>query len=242
MQEMKRLHVRSHVGMSVEEHNETGERRRHDPDGVKEVCTGRMKPYVADKGAAGKRSFVVRQMVNDAVVYIQRKNGYHSARTNVVIVASKYERKSIAFVAGAEWRASANGTWENITVMIDDHWSFTNTFVQAPAFPKPFSPTPTTSQTPVSGEVLLCLDRWISYRVLVHRILSSVSKYTLIYSNQDAALEASWPDHKPQSICVIGAGPSGLSALKIIRDSAQYQEGLWTATAFETRENVGGIW
>ncbi len=106
MQEMKRLHVRSHVGVSVEEHrNETGERRRHDPDGVKEVCTGRMKPYVADKSAAGKRSFVVRQMVNDAVVYIQRKNGYHSARTKVLIVTSKYERKSIAFVvAGAESR------------------------------------------------------------------------------------------------------------------------------------------
>ncbi|KAI0720723.1 FAD/NAD(P)-binding domain-containing protein [Cerioporus squamosus] len=58
----------------------------------------------------------------------------------------------------------------------------------------------------------------------------------------NAALEASWPGHKPQSICVIGAGPAGLSALKIIKDSSQYQEGLWTATAFEARDNVGGIW
>ncbi|RPD75487.1 FAD/NAD(P)-binding domain-containing protein [Lentinus tigrinus ALCF2SS1-7] len=58
----------------------------------------------------------------------------------------------------------------------------------------------------------------------------------------NAALEASWPGHKPQSICVIGAGPAGLSALKIIKDSQKYKDGLWTATAFEARDNVGGVW
>lgn len=45
-----------------------------------------------------------------------------------------------------------------------------------------------------------------------------------------------------QSICIIGAGPAGLAALKIILDSPQYKAGLWKATAFEARDKVGGIW
>ena len=61
---------------------------------------------------------------------------------------------------------------------------------------------------------------------------------------QDAALEASWANSsgQQQHIGVIGAGPSGLAALKIIKDSPQFKEGLWTATAFEARDKVGGIW
>ncbi|KAI0656895.1 FAD/NAD-P-binding domain-containing protein [Cubamyces menziesii] len=43
-------------------------------------------------------------------------------------------------------------------------------------------------------------------------------------------------------IGVIGAGPAGLAAVKIIKDSQQYKDGLWTVTAFEAREEVGGIW
>ncbi|KAI0631063.1 FAD/NAD-P-binding domain-containing protein [Trametes polyzona] len=45
-----------------------------------------------------------------------------------------------------------------------------------------------------------------------------------------------------RNICVIGAGPGGLAAVKIIKDSPQYKDGLWTVTAFEARDNVGGIW
>ncbi|KAI0676500.1 FAD/NAD-P-binding domain-containing protein [Trametes maxima] len=45
-----------------------------------------------------------------------------------------------------------------------------------------------------------------------------------------------------RSICVIGAGPAGLAAVKIIRDSQQFKDGLWTVTAFEARDNIGGIW
>ncbi|EMD35458.1 hypothetical protein CERSUDRAFT_106812 [Gelatoporia subvermispora B] len=43
-------------------------------------------------------------------------------------------------------------------------------------------------------------------------------------------------------ICVIGSGPGGLAALKVIVDSPQYKQGLWKPTAFEARDNIGGIW
>ena len=80
---------------------------------------------------------------------------------------------------------------------------------------------------------------WICCRV--HSVALWVSARSSRFC-QDAALEASWPGHKPQTICVIGAGPAGLSALKIIRDSSQFREGLWNVTAFEARDNVGGVW
>ncbi|KAH9941603.1 FAD/NAD(P)-binding domain-containing protein [Epithele typhae] len=54
-------------------------------------------------------------------------------------------------------------------------------------------------------------------------------------------LEASWRSQQ-QKICVIGAGPAGLAALKLIKDSPQYKGGSWTATAFEARDGVGGVW
>lgn len=46
----------------------------------------------------------------------------------------------------------------------------------------------------------------------------------------------------PKTICIIGAGPAGLAALKIIVASAQYDAGHWIPTAFETRDQIGGIW
>ena len=55
------------------------------------------------------------------------------------------------------------------------------------------------------------------------------------------ALEASWRNHQ-QQICVIGAGPAGLAALKLIKDSPQFKNGSWAATAFEARNDVGGVW
>ncbi|KAF8875415.1 hypothetical protein CPB84DRAFT_1829160 [Gymnopilus junonius] len=45
-----------------------------------------------------------------------------------------------------------------------------------------------------------------------------------------------------QRIGIVGAGPAGLAALKAITDTPQYKAGLWIPTAFEARENVGGVW
>lgn len=51
------------------------------------------------------------------------------------------------------------------------------------------------------------------------------------------------PDRPRQrTICVIGAGPSGLAALKTILDSPEYAAGKWNPTVFEAREDIGGIW
>ncbi|KAI0760150.1 FAD/NAD(P)-binding domain-containing protein [Fomes fomentarius] len=73
------------------------------------------------------------------------------------------------------------------------------------------------------------------------------STFAFATSAWNAVLEASWQNGLGQSglqqrICVIGGGPSGLAALKIIKDSERFKQGLWTATAFETRGNIGGIW
>ncbi|KAI1788634.1 FAD/NAD(P)-binding domain-containing protein [Ganoderma leucocontextum] len=53
---------------------------------------------------------------------------------------------------------------------------------------------------------------------------------------------ASWSHRKHKRICVIGGGASGLAALKILRDSQRFKDGLWTATAFEARDKIGGVW
>ncbi|RDB29788.1 Flavin-containing monooxygenase FMO GS-OX3 [Hypsizygus marmoreus] len=45
-----------------------------------------------------------------------------------------------------------------------------------------------------------------------------------------------------KTICIIGAGPAGLAALKIILDSSQYRAEQWKPTAFEARGCVGGVW
>ncbi|CAK5274676.1 unnamed protein product [Mycena citricolor] len=44
------------------------------------------------------------------------------------------------------------------------------------------------------------------------------------------------------TICIIGAGAAGLAALKAVLDSPRYRAGLWMPTAFESRNEVGGIW
>ncbi|PBK80249.1 FAD/NAD(P)-binding domain-containing protein [Armillaria gallica] len=43
-------------------------------------------------------------------------------------------------------------------------------------------------------------------------------------------------------ICIIGAGPSGLAALKVIRDTEEFKTGIWLPTVFEARDKIGGIW
>ncbi|KAI0078347.1 FAD/NAD(P)-binding domain-containing protein [Panus rudis PR-1116 ss-1] len=49
-------------------------------------------------------------------------------------------------------------------------------------------------------------------------------------------------DDHAKDICVIGTGPAGLAALKVIVDHPAYKAGLWHPTAYEAREDVGGIW
>jgi hypothetical protein len=43
-------------------------------------------------------------------------------------------------------------------------------------------------------------------------------------------------------IGVIGAGPAGLAALKVILDSEEFKAGLWQPIVFEARGDVGGVW
>ena len=43
-------------------------------------------------------------------------------------------------------------------------------------------------------------------------------------------------------ICIIGGGPSGLGALKVVLESPQYKAGQWKPSLFEAREAAGGIW
>ncbi|KAK0495880.1 FAD/NAD(P)-binding domain-containing protein [Armillaria luteobubalina] len=43
-------------------------------------------------------------------------------------------------------------------------------------------------------------------------------------------------------ICIIGAGPSGLAALKVICDAEEFQAETWLPTVFEARDQIGGIW
>ncbi|KAG6813231.1 hypothetical protein H0H92_012868 [Tricholoma furcatifolium] len=48
-------------------------------------------------------------------------------------------------------------------------------------------------------------------------------------------------DDPPKTICVIGAGPVGLAALKVILGSPQYKSGHWKPTAFESRDKIFGL-
>ena len=45
-----------------------------------------------------------------------------------------------------------------------------------------------------------------------------------------------------KAICIVGAGPVGLAALKAVLDSPQYKAGYWKPTAFESRDDIGGVW
>ena len=61
------------------------------------------------------------------------------------------------------------------------------------------------------------------------------------YIAVDEAIELS-SQSDVKHICIIGAGPSGLGALKVIKESPQYKAGLWKPVAFEARDAIGGIW
>ncbi|KAJ3814374.1 hypothetical protein EV368DRAFT_84611 [Lentinula lateritia] len=46
----------------------------------------------------------------------------------------------------------------------------------------------------------------------------------------------------PKRLCIIGAGPAGLAALKVILDTPQYKSERWIPVAYEARDQVGGVW
>jgi cation diffusion facilitator CzcD-associated flavoprotein CzcO len=50
------------------------------------------------------------------------------------------------------------------------------------------------------------------------------------------------PVLKPQRICIVGAGAAGLAVLKAIVDTPQHKAGVWVPSAFEAREEIGGVW
>ncbi|KAK0237924.1 hypothetical protein EDD85DRAFT_832348 [Armillaria nabsnona] len=50
------------------------------------------------------------------------------------------------------------------------------------------------------------------------------------------------PAHDDKTICIIGAGPTGLATLKTVLDTEQYKSGTYKPTVFEAREQVGGVW
>ncbi|TBU26980.1 FAD/NAD(P)-binding domain-containing protein [Dichomitus squalens] len=61
-------------------------------------------------------------------------------------------------------------------------------------------------------------------------------------SSTGTAPAAPESESSTKHICIIGVGPVGLGALKIVKDSPQFKEGKWKVTAFEVREKIGGIW
>lgn len=46
----------------------------------------------------------------------------------------------------------------------------------------------------------------------------------------------------PLRIGVVGGGAAGLAVLKILNDTDEIKNGDWIVTAFEKRDNIGGIW
>lgn len=46
----------------------------------------------------------------------------------------------------------------------------------------------------------------------------------------------------PARIGVVGGGAAGLAVLKILSDTDELKNGDWIVTAFEKRDDIGGIW
>ena len=67
----------------------------------------------------------------------------------------------------------------------------------------------------------------------------SLSQTVLLIDTLDIPRE---PLEEEKAICIIGAGPSGLAALKTVLDTPQFKRGIWKPTAYEAREKVGGVW
>jgi hypothetical protein len=61
-------------------------------------------------------------------------------------------------------------------------------------------------------------------------------------SAHSACLLVNLMKQSTKRIAVIGAGPGGLAALRILSETPSFESGEWTITAFEARDNVGGVW
>lgn len=59
-------------------------------------------------------------------------------------------------------------------------------------------------------------------------------------SSSSAVIQEGSEDVK--AICIIGAGPAGLAALKTILDTHQFKANSWKPTLYESRDRVGGVW
>lgn len=66
-----------------------------------------------------------------------------------------------------------------------------------------------------------------------------LSHEVVLRPGSDIRLDAS---SNVKHICIIGAGAAGLSALKAIVETAEYEAGLWAPVVYEAREDVGGVW
>lgn len=66
---------------------------------------------------------------------------------------------------------------------------------------------------------------------------------------QPSLPEDSQSDHATPSdrlpkkdICIIGGGPCGLAALRVVLDHPLFKSGLWRPVLFEARDAIGGVW
>jgi cation diffusion facilitator CzcD-associated flavoprotein CzcO len=61
-------------------------------------------------------------------------------------------------------------------------------------------------------------------------------------SSGNKSPSAAAPPSRRQRICIIGAGAAGLAALKTFKDTPQFKDGIWELIAYESREDLGGVW
>ncbi|KAK7678314.1 hypothetical protein QCA50_018662 [Cerrena zonata] len=63
-----------------------------------------------------------------------------------------------------------------------------------------------------------------------------------LHSSDSAQLLPEDSNRPNKHICIIGGGPSGLAALRIVLDHPLYKAGNWNVVVYEAREDIGGVW
>ena len=69
-----------------------------------------------------------------------------------------------------------------------------------------------------------------------------VAKSSSCFSIDNAANDSNVANEPVKRICVVGVGPVGLGALKVITSAPEFRRGSWEVVAFEARDKIGGIW